>query len=169
MYCTFADSEFFCRLPYSGVAFYDIIGDFHGSFFNIIFQENPPANLVFTMYADGFGCMSIWIYFIVYMDGGVVLGYRRGFGGKGWMKKNAVYEIAWICTQSKMGFAGRVFSGLRHVLWTARISGGNTDVRNKRGRPGLVYCPGGQYTKRILWGGGNGSYVLPDSDRRRSA
>ena len=59
MYSTFADSEFFCRLPYSGVAFYDIIGDFHGSFFNIIFQENPPANLVFTMYAGGFGCMSI--------------------------------------------------------------------------------------------------------------
>ena len=50
MYRTFADPKLLCRLPYSGVAFYDIIGDFHGSFFNIIFQENPPANLVFTMY-----------------------------------------------------------------------------------------------------------------------
>lgn len=62
MYRTFADSEFFCRLPYSGVAFYDIIGDFYGAFFNVIFQENPPANIVFTMYAEDFGCMSIFCF-----------------------------------------------------------------------------------------------------------
>lgn len=59
MYRTLADTEFFGRLPYSGVAFYDIISDFYGSFLNVIFQENPPANIVFTMYAGDFGCMSI--------------------------------------------------------------------------------------------------------------
>lgn len=67
MYSTFADSEFFCRLPYSGVAFYDIIGDFYGAFFNIIFQENPPANIVFTMYAGKFGCMSIFCSCLVHL------------------------------------------------------------------------------------------------------
>ena len=53
MYGTLADSETLRRLPYCGAVFYDIIGDFHGSFFNIIFQKNPPAIIVFTMYAGG--------------------------------------------------------------------------------------------------------------------
>lgn len=53
MYRTFADPKLLCRLPYSGVAFYDIIGDFYGSFFNIIFQENPLQTLFLQCMKNG--------------------------------------------------------------------------------------------------------------------
>ncbi len=51
MYRTFADSKLFCRLPYCRIIFYDISGNLHGPFFNIIFQKNPLHKLFFTIYA----------------------------------------------------------------------------------------------------------------------
>ena len=53
MYRTLADSELFRRLPHSRVILNYIISNLHGSFLNIIFQKNPPANIIFTMYAGG--------------------------------------------------------------------------------------------------------------------
>ena len=53
MYRTLADSKLLRRLPHGRVILYDIISNLHGSLFNIIFQKNPPANVVFTMYAGG--------------------------------------------------------------------------------------------------------------------
>lgn len=52
MYRTLTDSKLLGRLPHRSVILYDIISDFHGSLLNIIFQKNPPANIVFTMYAE---------------------------------------------------------------------------------------------------------------------
>ena len=52
MYRTLADPKLLCRLPHSRVVLYNIISNLHGSFLNIIFQQNPPANIVFTMYAE---------------------------------------------------------------------------------------------------------------------
>ena len=52
MYRTLADSKLLRRLPHSRVILYDIISNLHGSFLNVIFQKNPPANIVFTMYAE---------------------------------------------------------------------------------------------------------------------
>ncbi len=52
MYRTLADPEFLRSLPHSRVILYNIISNLHGSLFNVIFQKNPPANVVFTMYAE---------------------------------------------------------------------------------------------------------------------
>ena len=51
MYRTLADPKLLRRLPHSRVILYNIISNLHGSLLNIIFQKNPPANIVFTMYA----------------------------------------------------------------------------------------------------------------------
>ena len=53
MYRTLADSKPLRRLPHRRAVLYNIICNLHGSLFNIIFQKNPPANIVFTMYAGG--------------------------------------------------------------------------------------------------------------------
>lgn len=52
MYRTLADPKLLRRLPHSRVILYNIISNLHGSFLNIIFQKNPPANILFTMYAE---------------------------------------------------------------------------------------------------------------------
>ena len=52
MYRTLTDPKLLCRLSHSSTIFYNIICNLHGSLFNIIFQKNPPANIVFTMYAE---------------------------------------------------------------------------------------------------------------------
>lgn len=59
MYRTLADSKLLRRLPHSRVILNYIISNLHGSFLNVIFQKNPPANIVFTMYAGGRGVMLI--------------------------------------------------------------------------------------------------------------
>ena len=51
MYRTLADPKLLRRLPHSRVIFNYIYSNLHGSLLNIIFQKNPPANIVFTMYA----------------------------------------------------------------------------------------------------------------------
>ncbi len=51
MYRTLTDPKLLRCLPHRRAIFYDIIRNLHGSFLNIIFQKNPPANIVFTMYA----------------------------------------------------------------------------------------------------------------------
>ena len=51
MYRALTDPELLRRLPHSRVILYNIISNLHGSFLNIIFQKNPPANIIFTMYA----------------------------------------------------------------------------------------------------------------------
>lgn len=57
MYRTLTDPKLLRRLPHSRVILYNIISNLHGSFLNIIFQKNPPANIVFTMYAGVFEVM----------------------------------------------------------------------------------------------------------------
>ena len=57
MYRALTDPELLRRLPHSRVILYNIISNLHGSFLNIIFQKNPPANIVFTMYAGEFNVM----------------------------------------------------------------------------------------------------------------
>lgn len=59
MYRTLTDPKLFRRLPHSRVIFYNIISNLHGSFLNIIFQKNPPAYILFTMYAGVFEVMLI--------------------------------------------------------------------------------------------------------------
>ena len=59
MYRTLADPKLLRRLPHSRVILNYIISNLHGSFLNVIFQKNPPANIVFTMYAGGRGVMLI--------------------------------------------------------------------------------------------------------------
>ena len=59
MYRTLADPKLLCRLPHSRVVLYNIISNLHGSFLNIIFQKNPPANIVFTMYAGELQVMPL--------------------------------------------------------------------------------------------------------------
>lgn len=51
MYRTLADAELLCRLPHGRIILYNIFSNLDGSLLNIIFQKNPPANIVFTMYA----------------------------------------------------------------------------------------------------------------------
>ena len=63
MYRTLTDPEPLRRLPHSRVILYDIISNLHGSFLNVIFQKNPPANIVFTMYAGEKKVMLISHYF----------------------------------------------------------------------------------------------------------
>ena len=53
MYRTLADPELLRCLPHRRAVFYNIICNLHGPLLNIIFQKNPPANIVFTMYAGG--------------------------------------------------------------------------------------------------------------------
>lgn len=53
MHRTLTDPELLGRLPHSRVILYNIISNLHGSLFNIILQKNPPAHIVFTMYAEG--------------------------------------------------------------------------------------------------------------------
>lgn len=53
MYRTLADPKLLRRLPHRRAVLYNIIRNLHGSLFNIIFQKNPPANFIFTMYATG--------------------------------------------------------------------------------------------------------------------
>ena len=54
MYRTLADPKLLRRLPHSRVILNYIYSNLHGSLLNIIFQKNPPANIVFTMYAGVF-------------------------------------------------------------------------------------------------------------------
>ena len=53
MYRTLTDPKLLRCLPHRRAVFYNIICNLHGSLLNIIFQKNPPANIVFTMYAGG--------------------------------------------------------------------------------------------------------------------
>ena len=57
MYGTFTNSKFFCSLPYSGIMFDDIFGNFHCSFFYITLQGFSPAIFVFTLYAGKRFCI----------------------------------------------------------------------------------------------------------------
>ena len=57
MYRTLTDPKLLRRLPHSRVILYNIISNLHGSFLNVIFQKNPPANILFTMYAGVFEVM----------------------------------------------------------------------------------------------------------------
>ena len=73
MYSTFTYPKLLCCLPHRGIIFYNIISDLHGSFFNIIFQKNPPANIVFTMYAKtlllipfSYGCKFFYLEMFIY-------------------------------------------------------------------------------------------------------
>ena len=58
MYCTLTDPKLLRRLSHRRIVFYYIISDLHGSLLNIIFQKNPPANIIFTMYAGEVTCMQ---------------------------------------------------------------------------------------------------------------
>ena len=60
MYRTLTDPKLLRRLPHSRVILYNIISNLHGSFLNVIFQKNPPANIVFTMYAGVFEVMPTY-------------------------------------------------------------------------------------------------------------
>ena len=53
MYRTLTYSELLCGLSHRCIIFYNIIRNLHRSLFNIFLQKNPPANIVFTMYAGG--------------------------------------------------------------------------------------------------------------------
>ena len=57
MYRTLADPKLLRRLPHSRVILYDIYSNLHGPLLNIILQKNPPANIVFTMYAGA------WLFY----------------------------------------------------------------------------------------------------------
>ena len=63
MYRTLTDPKLLRRLPHSRVILNYIISNLHGSFLNVIFQKNPPANIVFTMYAGEKKVMLISRYF----------------------------------------------------------------------------------------------------------
>ena len=60
MYRTLTDPKLLRRLPHRRAVLYNIICNLHGSLFNIIFQKNPPANIVFTMYAGVFEVMPVY-------------------------------------------------------------------------------------------------------------
>lgn len=64
MYRTLADPKLLRRLPHSRVILYDIISNLHGSFLNIIFQKNPPANVVFTMYAEEREVIPVYLFLL---------------------------------------------------------------------------------------------------------
>ena len=51
MYRTLTDPKLLRCLPHGSIIFYYIICNFYCSLLNIIFQKNPPANILFTMYA----------------------------------------------------------------------------------------------------------------------
>ena len=74
MYRTLADPKLLRRLPHSRVIFYNIISNLHGSFLNIIFQKNPPANIVFTMYAGGKSLIHI-------LENMIIHNQRRKYNG----------------------------------------------------------------------------------------
>lgn len=67
MYRTLADPKLFRRLPHSRVIFYNIISNLHGSLLNIIFQKNPPANIIFTMYARGYKVMPLSFTLLIFL------------------------------------------------------------------------------------------------------
>lgn len=60
MFCTLTDPKLLRRLSHRRIVFYYIISDLHGSLLNIIFQKNPPANIIFTMYAGVFDVMPTY-------------------------------------------------------------------------------------------------------------
>ena len=60
MYRTLTDPKLLRRLPHSRVILNYIISNLHGSFLNVIFQKNPPANIVFTMYAGEKEVMPVY-------------------------------------------------------------------------------------------------------------
>lgn len=60
MYRTLTDTELFRCLPHRCTVLYNIIRNLHGSFLNIIFQKNPPANILFTMYAGEKKVMPVY-------------------------------------------------------------------------------------------------------------
>lgn len=51
MYRTLTNPKLLRCLPHGSIIFYYIICNFYCSLLNIIFQKNPPANILFTMYA----------------------------------------------------------------------------------------------------------------------
>ena len=53
MYRAFTDTKLPCSLSYCCIVLYDIICGFNDPLLDIIFQKYPPANIVFTMYAEG--------------------------------------------------------------------------------------------------------------------
>lgn len=60
MYRTLTNPELLRSLPHSRVILNYIISNLHGSFLNVIFQKNPPANIIFTMYARVFEVMPTY-------------------------------------------------------------------------------------------------------------
>ena len=60
MYRALTYPELLRRLPHSRVILNYIISNLHGSFLNVIFQKNPPANIVFTMYAGEKEVMPVY-------------------------------------------------------------------------------------------------------------
>ena len=60
MYRTLADPKLLRRLPHSRIILYYIISNFYGSLLYILFQKNPPTNIVFTMYAGVFEVMPAY-------------------------------------------------------------------------------------------------------------
>ena len=74
MYRTLTDPKLLRCLSYRRTIFYDIIRNLHGSFLNIIFQKNPPANIVFTMYAGGKSLIHILENMIIHKQ-------RRKYNG----------------------------------------------------------------------------------------
>ena len=74
MYRTLTDPKLLRCLSYRRTIFYDIIRNLHGSFLNIIFQKNPPANIVFTMYAGGKSLIHI-------LENMIIHDQRRKYNG----------------------------------------------------------------------------------------
>lgn len=74
MYRTLTDPKLLRRLPHSRVILYNIISNLHGSFLNVIFQKNPPANIVFTMYAGGKSLIHI-------LENMIIHNQRRKYNG----------------------------------------------------------------------------------------
>ena len=74
MYRTLTDTELFRCLPHRRTVLYNIIRNLHGSFLNIIFQKNPPANIVFTMYAGGKSLIHI-------LENMIIHNQRRKYNG----------------------------------------------------------------------------------------
>lgn len=66
MYRRLTDPEFLCRLPHGCFCFYDIIRNFYCTLLDIILHAKTPAYIIFTMYAGGFGGMSVYVDSINY-------------------------------------------------------------------------------------------------------
>ncbi len=74
MYRTLTDPKLLRCLPHRRAVFYNIICNLHGSLLNIIFQKNPPANIVFTMYAGGKSLIHI-------LENMIIHDQRRKYNG----------------------------------------------------------------------------------------